>query len=382
MMEFVNKEDINIIKQSNEQMRSYFQSVYITKLETLQGLKTESFEIEVKIEELEKTKRLYSYKTNDSKNIFSPLLQSPASEHEKSRVIDTQLHDLYGAKAALAAKIATLEQELSSIQEKLELLSKAAKAIGCLVIDQVEAVVEDGADEDFVFSEDDEDLASHGYNILMLEEFHNTQMANILSHFVRDPLLNNQNKEEVLGWLLNSDVERSRVTLKEIQGNTDSILSCVEDLIGKLQHTVDMKQPVWMILDDFVTGYRDRHPECVIEADIDCPEPDIKIPPIIMITFMQGLTEIFENVFKHSNANKITAKIIVSNRLIDVFVNDNGVGIQENYLDTSNWYSGLHRLHEAIYLLDGKINIQGDLVSGTNVRFSFPVNQKLAKDSF
>lgn len=379
-MEFVRKDDLDIIKQSNEQMRSYFQSVYITKLESLQGLKTESFEIDVKIEELEKTKRLYSYKTNDSKSIFSPLSPSPTSEHEKSRVIDTQLHDLYGAKAALAAKIATLEQELSSIQDKLELLGKAATAIGTISIDQVTSVAEDGSDEDFVFSEEEEDLAAHGYNILMLEEFHNTQMAHILSHFVRDPLLNNQNKQEVLGWLLNSDVDRCRVTLKEIQGNTETMLDCVEDLISKLQHTVDMKQPVWMILDDFVTRYRDQHPECVIEADIDCPEPDIKIPPIIMITFMQGLTEIFENVFKHSNANKITAKIIISNRLIDVFVNDNGVGIQEDYLSTSKWYSGLHRLHEAIYLLDGKINIQGDLISGTNVRFSFPVNQKLFKE--
>lgn len=376
-MEFVSKNDLDIIKQSNEQMRSYFQSVYITKLETLQGLKTESFEIEVKIEELEKTKRLYSYKANDSKSIFSPLSPSPSAEHEKSRVIDTQLHDLYGAKAALAAKIATLEQELASIQDKLELLSKAATAIGTISIDQVAAAESDGTEEDFVFSEEEEDLATHGYNILMLEEFHNTQMAHILSQFVKDPLLNNQNKLEVLGWLLNTDVDRCRVTLSEMQGNTEEMLACVDDLIGRLQHTVDMKQPVWMILDDFVTKYREQHPECVIEADIDCPEPDIQIPPVIMITFMQGLTEIFENAFKHSNANKITAKIIISNRLIDVFVNDNGVGIQDNYLETSKWYSGLHRLHEAIYLLDGKINIQGDLISGTNVRFSFPVNHKL-----
>lgn len=375
-MEFVNQEDLDVIRQSNEQMRSYFQSVYITKLESLQSLKTESFELDVKIEELEKTKRLYSYKTNDSKNIFSPLSVNPSAEHEKGKVIDSQLHDLYGAKAALAARIATLEQELKSIQDKLALLSKAADAIGTIQTEQVEAcAAEEGADEDFVFSDEEEDSASHGYNILMLEEFHNTQMAHILSQFILDPLTNNQNKQDVLGWLLNSDIERCRVTLQEIQSNTESVISCVQDLISKLQHTVDMNQPVWMVLDDFVTHYREAHPECVIEADIDCPEAEITIPPIVMITFMQGLTEIFENAFQHSNCNKLTAKIIISNRLIDVFVNDNGVGIQDNYLETSKWYSGLHRLHEAIYLLDGKLNIQGDLIGGTNVRFSFPVKQ-------
>ncbi|MDE5966970.1 MAG: ATP-binding protein [Lachnospiraceae bacterium] len=375
-MEYVTKENLNIIKQSNEQMLSYFQSVYITKLESLQGLKTESFEIEVKIEELEKTKRLYAFKSNDSKSIFSPLSPNPASENEKSRVIDTQLHDLYGAKAVLAARIATLEQELSSIQEKLELLGKAATAIGTLSMEQVITDKDEGQTEDaFAYNAAEEDTTPHGYNVLMLEEFHNTQMAHMLSHFIKDPLLNNQNKQEVLGWLLNSDLDRCRVTLTEIQNNTDEMLECIDDLINRLQHPIDMKQPIWMTLDDFITKYRDDHPECVIEADIDCPEPDISIPPIIMITFMQALTEIFENIFKHSNANKVTAKIIISNRLIDVFINDNGVGIQSDYLSTSKWYSGLHRLHEAIYLLDGKIKIQGDLISGTNVRFSFPVNQ-------
>lgn len=379
-MESVTKDNLTVVKESNEQMLSYFESVYITKLESLQHLKSENFEIEVKIEELEKTKQLYSFKTNDSKSIFSPLSTNSSTEHERSRVLETQLQDLRGAKAALAARIATLEQELSSIQDKLNMLNKSASALKQLSSDtELAETTTPSASDDFVFLEEEADNVNHGYNILMLEEFHNTQLAHILSHFVKSPLTNNQNKLEVVGWLLNSDIDRARVTLKDMQANTDEMMKCVDDLIARLQHPIDMKQPVWMVLDDFITRYRDLHPECVIEADKDCPETDISIPPIVMITFMQIMTEIFENVFKHSNANKITTKIIISNRLIDVFINDNGVGIQDNYLRTSKWYSGLHRVHEAIYLLDGKINIQGDLISGTNVRFSFPIDQRTLK---
>ncbi len=379
-MESVTKDNLAVVKESNEQMLSYFESVYITKLESLQHLKSENFEIEVKIEELEKTKQLYSFKTNDSKSIFSPLSTNSSTEHERSRVLETQLQDLRGAKAALAARIATLEQELSSIQDKLNMLNKSASALKQLSSDtELAETTTPSASDDFVFLEEETDNVNHGYNILMLEEFHNTQLAHILSHFVKSPLTNNQNKLEVVGWLLNSDIDRARVTLKDMQSNTDEMMKCVDDLIARLQHPIDMKQPVWMVLDDFITRYRDLHPECVIEEDKDCPETDISIPPIVMITFMQIMTEIFENVFKHSNANKITTKIIISNRLIDVFINDNGVGIQDNYLRTSKWYSGLHRVHEAIYLLDGKINIQGDLISGTNVRFSFPIDQRTLK---
>ncbi len=373
-MESVVDENLEVVRQSNSQMLSYFQSVYITKLEALQSLKSESFEVDVKIEELEKTKNIYSFKTNDSKNIFSPLSVNTSSEHQRSRILDTQLHDLYGAKAALSAKIATMEQELSSTKDKLELLNRAAAALGQLTSDKPLADVDEKpetATEDDTVKKD----VNHGYNILMLEEFHNEQMAHMLERFVKEPLDGNRNKQEVVGWLLKSDIDRARITLNEIDKNTGEVLTCVEDLIKRLRHPIDVKQPVWMMLDDFITRYRDLHPECVIEADIDCPETDISIPPIVIITLMQSLTEIFENVFKHSNANKLTAKIIISNRLVDVFVNDNGVGIQDNYLDTSKWYSGLHRLHEAIYLLDGKLKIEGDLLSGTNVRFSFPIKR-------
>ncbi|MBR6222736.1 MAG: ATP-binding protein [Lachnospiraceae bacterium] len=373
-MESVVGENLEVVRQANSQMLSYFQSIYITSLESLQSLKSESFEVDVKIEELEKTKNIYSFKTNDSKNIFSPLAAGTSSEHQRSRIIDTQLHDLYGAKAALSAKIATMEQELSSIKDKLDILGKAAKSLGQLSDDSFSADVKEESDVE-ENTEDSKKEVNHGYNILMLEEFHNEQMAHMLERFVKEPLSGNRNKQEVIGWLLKSDVDRARVTLDEIDKNTGEVLECVEDLIKRLRHPIDIKQPVWMMLDDFITRYRDLHPECVIEADIDCPETDISIPPIVIITMMQSLTEVFENVFKHSNANKLTVKIIISNRLVDVFVNDNGVGIQDNYLDTSKWYSGLHRLHEAIYLLDGKLKIDGNLLSGTNVRFSFPIKR-------
>ena len=87
------------------------------------------------------------------------------------------------------------------------------------------------------------------------------------------------------------------------------------------------------------------------------------------------LREIFDNIFKHSNANHVTSKVFISSRLIDVYVNDNGVGIPDDYLERSGYHSGLHKLHEVISQLDGKLQIQGDLISGTNVRFSFPIKK-------
>lgn len=113
----------------------------------------------------------------------------------------------------------------------------------------------------------------------------------------------------------------------------------------------------------------------MIDSSCDCTEHELNLPPVITIRLIKMLREVFDNIFKHSNANRVTSKIFISSRLIDVYVNDNGVGIPEDYLERSSWSSGLHKLHEIIYQLDGKLQIQGDLISGTNVRFSFPIKR-------
>jgi two-component system sensor histidine kinase DegS len=86
----------------------------------------------------------------------------------------------------------------------------------------------------------------------------------------------------------------------------------------------------------------------MIDASCDCTEHELNLPPVICIRLLGMLREVFNNIFKHSNANKVTAKIFISSRLIDVYVNDNGVGIPDDYLDRGAWYSGLHKLHETI----------------------------------
>ena len=51
-------------------------------------------------------------------------------------------------------------------------------------------------------------------------------------------------------------------------------------------------------------------------------------------------------------------------------------GIDDNYLDKSPWYSGLHKSDEIIFLLNGKLEIKGDVITGTKINFSFPIQAK------
>ncbi len=370
---------LNIIEEANSKTLDYFNKTYVNNLELVQNLKTELFELEVQIETLEKTRDLYTYHVDNRRNVFSPLAGDNDSATTKGHQIELQIKDLEDAKERLEKRISDLEQDITFYKEQVSMLSKANKCIHTVLIGSSHDEAPHSSDYDdgieFIETEDTEAKATPPYTMLMLEDYENYQQAVSLDQNIKQELISNLNKLDVLKWLLHSDIGRAKVTLDELHTSQQSILNSLEDVLEHLNYNIDTKQPIWDQVDKLIAGYQREHPECMIDSSCDCTEHELNLPPVITIRLIKMLREVFDNIFKHSNANRVTSKIFISSRLIDVYVNDNGVGIPEDYLERSSWSSGLHKLHEIIYQLDGKLQIQGDLISGTNVRFSFPIKK-------
>lgn len=370
---------INIIEEANSKTLDYFNKTYLSNLELVQSLKTELFELEIQIETLEKTRELYTYHIDSRRNVFSPISGESENTMTKGKQIALQIKDLEDAKERLEKRIEDLETDIRFFKDQVKMLSKASRCIHTLFVGENHNNEEEADDNDgieFIETEDTEAKTSHNYNILMLEDFDHLQCAARLDQNIRQELISNINKLDVLKWLLHSDIGRARVTLEELLSSSNSILHSLDDILESLNYDIDIKQPIWDQVTKLIAFYQSEHPECIIESSCDCTDHDISLPSVITIRLITMLKEVYDNIFKHSNANKVTSKIFISSRLIDVYVNDNGVGIPEDYLECSNWSSGLHRLHETIYQLDGKLQIQGDLISGTNIRFSFPIKKQ------
>lgn len=369
---------LNIIEEANSKTLDYFNKTYVSNLELVQSLKTELFELEVQIETLEKTRDLYTYHIDNRRSIFSPLAGENDHTTTKGHQIELQIQDLKDAKERMEKRIGDLEQDIEFYKEQVSMLSKANKCIHTVLVgsshDELDSSSSDDAIE-FIETEDTETKTTHPYTMLMLEDYENYQFASSLDQNIKQELISNLNKLDVLKWLLHSDIGRAKVTLNELHTSQQSILDSLDDVLEHLNYNIDTKQPIWDQVNKLIGCYQHDHPECMIDFSCDCTEHELNLPPVITIRLVKMLREVFDNIFKHSNANRITAKIFISSRLIDVYVNDNGVGIPDDYLERSNWSSGLHRVHELIYQLDGKLQIQGDLISGTNVRFSFPIKK-------
>lgn len=376
------KEDnnpLNIIEEANSKTLDYFNKTYVENLELVQNLKTELFELEVQIDTLEKTRDLYTYDVDDRRNVFSPFTSNTDPSSTKGHQLALQIKDLEDAKERLIKRIETIEKDIEFYKEQVAMLSKAGKCIHTVLIGSNHEASDspDASEEliEFIETENKDEKITHPYTMMMLEDYENHKLSTSLDQNVKQELISNLNKLDVLKWLLHSDIGRAQVTLNELHTSQQSILESIDDILCHLNYNIDTKQPIWDQVNKLVDNYRQSHPECMIDSTCDCTEHDIELPSVITIRLIQMLREVFDNIFKHSNANHITSKIFISSRLIDVYVNDNGVGIPEDYLDRASYSSGLHKLHETIYQLDGNIQIQGDLISGTNVRFSFPIKK-------
>lgn len=369
-------DNLNTLRSINWDILNYFRSAYITHSEQVQNLKSELFELDVKIEELQKTRDIYAFQSDTRKNIFSPLPTTPAAQG-KSQLIQAQLDELQEVRTSLTERIKTLDIDLTSIRNHIHSLENSNQCLTSLYqnLPQPEEPESAEAPEQTASAPDsaDEDTTAHATRLLMLTQHDKSQTAERIRTSLRQGIENNQNKLEVLKWLIQSDPTRARLTLQELQDANLRLLGATDSIIHDLDNSLNSQCPIWMAIDDCIQHYRSLHPECTIDASIDCTDYDMKVLPIITITLIQLLQEVLNNVFYYSNANKVLAKVYINSRMIDVYINDNGVGINSDYLKESPWHSGLHRLHEIIHLFGGKVQIDGDIISGTNVRFSFPM---------
>lgn len=367
-------ENLKIVRTSNQDMLDYFNGLYVRKLEMVQSLKTEQFELKVKIDELIKTLDVYSFKNSAGHNVFSPFSAGTTIQQEKASQIESQIKDLMDVQLSIDGKIAKLENEIDDLKKRINTLSTSNKKLDELLTEAEENPDPSSEyEEDEAAEEKDEPATNHGLNILRLQNHEKQKLADKLDNQIADTLDGNIHKLEVLSWLLKSDINRAKLTLDELISSNEKLLTSIDDMISDLTCNIDSNEPVWTLLNDIMLEYKEAHPECVIESDIECPDYELNLPSIITSNLIMIIREIMENAFKHSNANRIVVKIYISSRLVDVFINDNGVGIDSNFSHVTPWYSGLNRIREIIYLLDGQFKIDGDIISGTNVRFSFPI---------
>lgn len=372
-MDISTTENLKTVRDSNQEMLDYFNGLYVAKLEQIQSLKTEQFELKIKIDELMKTLEVYSFKNSAGHNVFSPFSTTTTTQEEKAAQIEQELKELNASDAELTANIRSLQADADELKSRITLLHTATKKLDAFLDEMAEEFTKEADALEKEPVEEDLPVINHGFNILRLKKYDQDKLVQSLHTDILEQLDRTRHTLDSLSWLIKSDVNRAKVTLDELIDSTASMEDSLNSILLGLTGDIDATVPIETLLEDTIFRYKDAYPECVIESDIDCPDASIEIPEIITISLIRILCECLDNVYKHANANRVGINIQIYSDQISVHINDNGIGIDENYSHTSPWNSGLHRIQEIIYLLNGQLKIEGDIISGTDIRFSIPI---------
>lgn len=370
------KEKYQKIKSANQTMLDYFNKAFLAQLEDIQNLKTQIFEIDIKIDELDKTKDIYAFKSNSRKSVFSPVTNDGV-DTERNKIIQEQIKDLQSVKETLTLKLRSMELQLNKLRQYLESLNDAEDALSSF---EPRFTTDDPDHTDnygFTFLQDDakEDISAHGYNILMLDAYDRALAQTILDKNIRTGLESMENKLDMINYLIGTDVGRAKLTIQEILHNTKQLIHNVDDMSDNLSRFSNSNKPLKEQLEIYLNEFKQKNPKLDITASVETPDAAISYHPVFNINFMRLIQIFLDNIAAHADASKVTLQASLMPNTLEVILKDDGVGIKENFMADSPWYSSLHKAKEILYMLCGRLDITGDVISGTTVKFSFPIQQ-------
>ena len=370
------KEKYQKIKSANQTMLDYFNKAFLAQLEDIQNLKTQIFEIDIKIDELDKTKDIYAFKSNSRKSVFSPVTNDGV-DTERNKIIQEQIKDLQSVKETLTLKLRSMELQLNKLRQYLEALNDAEDALSSF---EPRFTTDDPDHTDnygFTFLQDDakEDISAHGYNILMLDAYDRALTQTILDKNIRTGLESMESKLDMINYLIGTDVGRAKLTIQEILHNTKQLIHNVDDMSDNLNRFSNSNKPLKEQLEIYLNEFKQKNPKLDITASVETPDAGISYHPVFNINFMCLIQIFFDNIAAHADASKVTLQASLMPNTLEVILKDDGVGIKENFMTDSPWYSSLHKAKEILYMLCGRLDITGDVISGTTVKFSFPIQQ-------
>ena len=404
---------------TNQKLWNHFQKEKANVVAKMNECDINIKELAIQIDQLEKTKQLYSKESHHYRDVFSPLnLSDNSMENE---YIDKQIEQLNDEKEKTLVIREDATKLLREINKNIQMLEISMNELKVYCFEksrQQEEFFEAFEQDDFIFIEEEDQLPAvrvdtnamirekmnhkmlekkeivensvdnanesensfdfseiraHNSNILMLWEYDKVRLQNYLTEELIQEMelcLQELNK---MKWMMYSDMERAKITLDRVEKILKKWQSEFKNQSVQRQVQTDFSEPAKIYFERFLKQKQEIYTEWDFRYEVNQKNFQQTIPPIIVLLLLRILDELFENVRKHSESDRIGIYLNFNEKEIALQMSDNGIGITEDYMEKSNWHSGLHFVEEWVYLLNGKIEITGDLTSGTIIDILIPV---------
>jgi signal transduction histidine kinase len=155
-------------------------------------------------------------------------------------------------------------------------------------------------------------------------------------------------------------------------------LGGISDDIRRMSHTLHPAKLDQLGLAAAVRGFcREFNELHKITVDLRCGELPKDISRNVSLCVYRLTQEALQNIAKHSHAQKADVEIRVRRDSLILKVSDDGVGFERSESQT-NGSLGLISMHERVASVNGKLNINSKIGSGTHIRAEFPMEKAIA----
>ena len=376
------KKEYSTVLNVIEEMMTYFSKLNNEHETTLQEYKAKLFEINIKLDELIKTQNVYSLNVDYRKNIFSPIVFEP-EETEKEAEIRNEINSLQAQQSKYEYGISEESIYIKSIDKRIRNLNEAKNSLAT-IMHELDSQKESNRKKDMIIEadkireqkrlndektnelKDEIKVRSHLENILMLSTYDDTLLSTMLDKKVKSVIEENNKKIENAKGYIYGTPGRSKVLLDEVTNSQKALIQSINGQLIKMNYEFDDEMPIKTMLKEFIEKEMGKHTNIKFTYSIDGVET---IPDYIRYVVLNSLLNIFfENIYKHSKASMISFKADEKDDILYFEIRDNGIGIPDNYLEKTEWYSGIKRAKELLFMISGKLEIKND--SGTIVKFS------------
>lgn len=261
------------------------------------------------------------------------------------------------------------------LKNSIEVVQKADK-----LIKQVSVAIEylGGNIDNIIETIDDISKRQYlGIRIIEAQEEERQRLARDIHDGPAQSMANIVLKSELCEKLLNRDIDKTRIELKNLKEIVRFTLKDIRKIIYDLRP---------MSLDDlgliptvqrYISNFIDNT-NIAVQLKVIGESKDIAA--VIKIATFRIIQEALNNIQKHSRADRVTVTIENLAEKINVLIIDDGVGFDntinacENHMIESGF--GIVGMRERAELLGGSIQIKSRLGNGTKVFLTIPIDRK------
>jgi len=214
-----------------------------------------------------------------------------------------------------------------------------------------------------------------GIKIIKAQEDERQRIAREIHDGPAQSMSNVVLKAEICEKLMESDVEASKIELKELKSVVKDSLQDVRRIIYNLRPMSLDDLGLIPTLQRYINTFIEQTGISVILKARGNYE-DIK--PVISLTIFRVMQESLSNIKKYANAKKVSVNIENLNNYIIFSIIDDGIGFDINEAKKKHFNIdsgfGLFSMRERVELLQGEFELISEKGKGTKITVKVPIN--------